>query len=292
MRKGLIAAYLFIAFAISCLAQKESLLIGPGDLVHVQVFDTPEMEQHVRVTDAGTIPLVFLGDVKVAGLKPSDAGHTIEQALIGKQYMLHPQVTVTVEQYATQTVSVMGQVTTPGSYPITTPQSLIKVLSLAGGLTSSADRHITISRHSDPDQKVTYYLSNQSGKALEDDVLIYPGDTVLVPNAAVVYVLGDVAKPGGFAINTNDSQITVLQAIALAGSTNKSAVMSHVRLIRRTDAGQQEIPVQLSAIQKGKQADFTLQPNDVLYVPFSFAKNVVVNGNSIVSAVTSAAIYK
>jgi polysaccharide export outer membrane protein len=292
MRKALRAVYILIALAISCLAQKESLLIGPGDLVHVQVFDTPEMEQHVRVTDAGAIPLVFLGDVKVAGLKPADASHMIEQALIGKEYMLHPQVTVTVEQYATQTVSVMGQVTTPGSYPITTPQSLIRVLSLAGGLTSSADRHITISRHSDPDQKVTYYLSNQSGKALQDDVLVYPGDTVLVPNASVVYVLGDVAKPGGFAINTNDSQITVLQAIAMAGSTNKSAVVSHVRLIRRTGTRQQEIPVQLSAIQKGKQSDFPLQPNDILYVPFSFAKNVVVNGNSIISSVTSAAIYK
>jgi polysaccharide export outer membrane protein len=292
MRKAFTAFSILIALTTASLAQNESLLIGPGDLVHVQVFDTPEMDQRVRVTDAGTIPLVFLGDVKVVGMRPADASHLIERALVNKQYMLHPQVTTTVEQYATQTVAVMGQVTNPGSYPITTAQSIIKVLSLAGGLTDSADRNITISRHSDPGQKLNYYLSNQAGKALNDDVLVYPGDTVLVPNAAVIYVLGDVARPGGFPINTNDSQITVLRAIAMAGSTNKSAVVSKIRLIRKTDGGQTEIPVQLSAIQKGKQADFPLQPNDILYVPFSFAKNVLVNGSGIAAAAASAAVYR
>lgn len=250
------------------------------------------MEQHVRVTDSGTIPLMFLGSVKIGGLRPADASQLIQQDLISKQFMLHPQVNVSVEQYATQTVSVLGQVETPGAYPISTPQSVLKVLSLAGGLTTTADRTITISRHSDSSQKVTYYLSNRAGQALQDDVLVYPGDLIMVPNAPVVYVLGDVPKPGGFSIATNDSQMTVLRAIALAGSTNKSAVVSKIRLIRKNGTSQEEIPVELSNIQKGKREDFALQPNDILYVPFSYMKNLLLSGNSIAASATQAVIYK
>jgi polysaccharide biosynthesis/export protein len=100
-----------------------------------------------------------------------------------------------------------------------------------------------------------------------------------------------VAKPGGYAISTNDSRLTVLQAIAMAGSANKTSVQSHIRLIRKTPQGQQEIPVQLAAIQKGRQPDLVLQPYDVLYVPFSWMKNTALNASSIAASTSSAAIY-
>ena len=283
--------FLTLGLVTSSPAQKESLLIGPGDALHVQVYDTPEMEQRARVTDTGEIPISFVGNVKVANLTPGQAAKEIEQRLIAAAIMLHPQVTVRVDAYATQNASVMGQVLKPGVYEIDTRRKVIEVLALAGGLTDVADRHITIERHGDPNQKIEYYFSNVAGTALSDDPMVYPGDTVVVPKAAVVYVLGDVLKPGGYPINTNNSKMTVLEAISLAGSANHSAAVGKSKLVRRTLTGVEEIDLPINAMQKGKKADIALMPDDVVYVPFSFLRNVAVNGQSILASATSAAIY-
>src|SRR5215469_14906718 len=101
----------FVAASVelgSAHAQRESLFIGPGDMLHVQVFDTPELEQHARVTDAGDLPLLMGGNVHVAGLTPAQASRTIEEALQKGQFLLHPKVAVTVEELATEKVSVVG----------------------------------------------------------------------------------------------------------------------------------------------------------------------------------------
>lgn len=271
-------------------AQTESLLIGPGDLVQVDVIDTPELQQQVRVGDAGTIPLAFLGQVKVAGQTPSAAAATIAKALIEKKMMRAPQVTLRIIEYATQEVSILGQVRNPGSFAVTTAQPVLKVLALAGGLTDIADRNITIKRH-DAATRINYYLANDADQALSDGVMVYPGDIVIVPKAAFIYVMGDVARPGGYAISTNDSHVTVLQAVAMAGSANKTAIQSHVRLIRKTASGTGETAIRLDAIEKGKQPDVPLEPNDVLYVPFSWVKNAAVNASAIAASTSSAAIY-
>lgn len=116
---------------------------------------------------------------------------------------------------------------------------------------------------------------------------------MIVPKADVVYILGDVNRPGGIAMVTNDSKLSALQAISLAGGTPPNAVPSRARLIRKqADGSHVEIPLQLSAIQKGKQPDIPLQADDVVYVPFSYARNMAVGAGSLVGATTSAAIYR
>ena len=287
---GILLVFIF-SIGTNLLAQKESLLIGHGDILHIQVYDTPEMEQRARVTDSGDLPLSFLGNVKVAGMTPGDAANEIEHRLIAAGIMVHPQVTIRVDEYATQNVSVMGQVLKPGPYEIDTRRKVIDVLALAGGLTAIADRHITIERYGDPNQKVQYYYSNVAGTALQEDPMVYPGDTVIVPEAAVVYVLGDVSKPGGYPINTNDSKITVLQAIALAGYANHTAAVGKSKLVRKTPTGVEEIDLPVGAMEKGKTKDIALLPDDVVYVPFSALRNVMVIGSSILASATSAAIY-
>jgi polysaccharide export outer membrane protein len=272
-------------------AQNESLLIGPGDLLHLQVYDTPEMEQRARVTDAGTIPFNFLGSVSVSGYTPEQAAELIARRLVAAGVMLHPQVTVRVEAYATQNASVMGQVQKPGIYEIDTGRKVVELLAMAGGLTDLADRHITIQRFGPARLKVEYYYSNAAVAALSDDPMVYPGDTVIVPKAAVVYVLGDVLKPGGYPISTNNSRMTVLQAIALAGYANHTAALGKSRLVRETATGVEEIGLEVSAIQKGKKPDVALLPDDVVYIPFSFMRNVGINGQGILASVASAAIY-
>jgi polysaccharide biosynthesis/export protein len=290
MRRSIAAFFLFGALVVPCFAQQESLLIGPGDLIQVNVMDTPEMEQQVRVTDDGSVQLAYVGSIHVAGRTPAAAAAKIQSALIEKKVMLHPQVAVRMQELATQDVSVLGQVHTPGTYSITTPQTILKVLSLAGGLTDSADRNVTVKRNKSGEE-LRYYDSNNSKQALSDVVMVYPGDTILVARAPMVYVMGDVARPGGYTIATNDERLSVMQVIAMAGSASKTAVQSHVRLVRTTEHGQVELPVHLDAIQKGKQPDVMLQANDIVYVPFSWMKNVAIASSSIAAQTAGAAIY-
>jgi polysaccharide biosynthesis/export protein len=286
-------AVMLIAMMLSvqpAAAQKESLLIGPGDLIQVDVLDTPEMEQQVRVTDEGNAPLAYVGNVKVSGMTPGAAAEAIQLLLVSKNVMKHPQVTVRVQEYSTQDVSVLGQVHTPGAYPLTTPQPVLRVLSLAGGVTDLADRQVTIKRHGSP-QQLTYMLSNDPQKMLTDMVMVYPGDIVMVPNAPVIYIMGDVGRPGGYAMSANASHLTLLQAIARAGSANKTSVPSKVRLIRDTGDGTKETRVHLDEMQKGKIPDIDLQANDIVFVPFSWMKNVAMSGSTIAASTAGAAIY-
>lgn len=272
---------------------RESLLIGAGDLLHIQVADTPEMEQHARVTDAGEVPIEGAGNVKVTGLTPAAAAIAIQNQLVAARYMRHPIVLVTVEQYATQTVSVLGEVKAPGAYTIGTPRSILDVLALAGGLTPIADRNIVIERHGDAANLVHYNYSNNANEAVDLQVYVNPGDTVLVQKAGIVYVLGDVNHPGGYAMANNESKMTMLQAVALAGGLTKTAKQGRARLIRKqSDGSCTDQRVSLGELQEGKIPDIAMQPGDVLYVPFSFGRNLAVLGaGSIAASATSAAVY-
>jgi polysaccharide biosynthesis/export protein len=275
------------------LAASESLVIGPGDQLHIQIADTPEMEQHPRVTDSGEVPIEAVGNVKVAGLSPADASIAIQDRLIAAHYMRHPVVLVTIEQYATQTVSVIGEVKAPGAYPIATPRSILDVLALAGGLSPVADRNIVIERHSDPANRIHYNYSNNPDAAVDLQVLVSPGDTVLVPRAGIVYILGDVNHPGGYAMTNNESKMTMLEAIALAGGLSKTAKQGGARLIRKDSSGSySDRKLSVGDLEEGKIPDIAMQPGDVVYVPFSFGRNLAVFGaSSIAASATSAAIY-
>jgi polysaccharide export outer membrane protein len=241
--------------------------------------------------DAGNVRLALIGDLNLAGKTPPSAAKAIEEALVKNRMMLHPQVTVTIEDYVTQTVSIIGQVSKPGTYSIGGPQSIIKVLALAGGLLEMADRHITIERHADRGESVSYYLSNDPEKALQSQVQVYPGDTVMVRKIGLVYVLGDVGRPGGYPMSTNSGHLTALQAVAMAGSSNKTAIDNKAILTRKSGASTQQLAIRLSDMQHGKIPDVELQADDILFIPFSYMKNIAVGTGSIASQASSAVIY-
>jgi polysaccharide export outer membrane protein len=261
--------------------------------LYIQVADTPEMDQHPRVTDAGDVPVTGVGSVKVAGLTPAAAASLVRNRLIAAHYMNHPEVTVSVEQYATGNVSVLGEVKVSGAYPIGTPRSVLDVLALAGGLSTDADRNILIERHGDPHHSVHYYFSNNSDQAITEQVLVNPGDTVVVSKAGIVYILGDVNRPGGYVMTNNESKMTVLQALAIAGGLTKSAKQGHARLLRTEPNGMySDRELSVGNLQSGRLPDIAMLPGDVLYVPFSFARNTAVMGAaSVAAAATTAAVY-
>lgn len=285
-----------VSFAGSSRAQtpesspRESLLIGRGDLLRVTVLGESELSQKVRVRDSGKLTLPLIADVEVGGLSTAEASTVIARKYVDAKLLKHPEVSVFIEEYATQTVSVLGQVVRPGSVSISTTRTLVDVLAMVGGLTELADRHITVERGGARREVIEVFLSNKAEDALNADIEIFPGDKILVPKAGVVYVLGDVGRPGGYVMQ-NNSRLTVLEAIAMAAGVNKTASEGHARLIHNSNGQFRERDLPLKDIEQGKAPDELLQADDVIYIPFSFGKNVVMATNSIVASTSSALIY-
>lgn len=269
----------------------ESLLIGPGDLLHIQVFKVIDLEQHVRVTDKGDIPVLLLGDIAVRGLTPGQAALIIEKRLQTGGFILNPHVSITIDSFATQSIYIFGQVHTPTALISPVARTIPEVISQAGGLTEAASFHVTIRRRN-TGQLLTYTLSNNAAEVLDQDVLVYPGDTVFVNRAPLIYVLGNVARAGGYTLSDNHGTLTALEALSLAGGAAPTAAPGRSTLVRKNGTGTHAaIRVSLDAMRKGQVPDMPLQADDILYVPFSDARNVLVNLPSILSAAGSAAIY-
>jgi polysaccharide export outer membrane protein len=293
LKAALCCAAVFTGFTAASAQQNtpsESLLIGPGDMLHISVLRESELERRARVRDSGDISLPLIGSVHVLGFTPAAAGEAIAERYQQQKYLLRPEVSVLIEEYVTQSVAVLGQVARPGPIQLTTPRTLIDVLSLAGGLTETADRHITIQRVGKNNGSQHVFLSNNADQTLVANVIIDPGDIVIVPKAGIVYVLGDVGRPIGYVME-NDSKMTVLEAIAMASGAGKTASDRRIRLIHDSNGQYVELDLPLHAMENGKQPDVTLHANDVLYVPFSFAKNVALGSASILAAVSTALIY-
>jgi len=271
--------------------QNESLLIGPGDVLHIQVLEAADLTQTVRVMDSGEVPLIIGGNVKVAGLTPEGAAEAIQTDLKEKKYLVDPHVSVSIQQYTVQDVTILGEVRSPGRYSIGTPLPVLTALAQAHGLDEMADRNITIQRRNS-DQRVKYFVSNDPEQALNSHLMVYPGDTILVPKVKIVYVLGDVYHPGGYPMTANDSTMTALEAVSLAGSWQLHARESQTRIIRKqADGTYVEMQVSLSDMVKGKKSDLPLEANDIIYIPFSYAKNLSLGLSNIISAASVAAIY-
>jgi polysaccharide export outer membrane protein len=265
-------------------------LIGAGDLLKVSVLGAPESDQEVRVGADGNAVLNFIGAIHVAGLTTEQAQGTIAKALVAGGFFTQPQVSVFEKEYATQGVSVLGEVWKPGVYPLLGSRTLFDVLSLAGGTTPKAGKVVSITHRDNPQQPVNVAMSNDTAESARSNVDIYPGDTVLVSKAGIVYIVGDVHKPSG--VPMENGSMTVLQAIALAEGANPTAKLNNAKLIRTTKAGREELPLPLKDMLSSKTPDVHLQAEDIIFVPSSAAKSAGRRSlEAIVQAATGVAIY-
>jgi len=266
-------------------------VIGAGDLLKVGVLGAPESDQEVRVDADGNVALNFIGSVHLAGLTPEQAQAIITKKFVAGGFFTDPQVSVFAKEYATQGVSVLGEVQKPNVYPLLGSRRLFDVLSLAGGTTPKAGQVITITHRDHSRELRTVLLSNDPAKSAEANVKIFPGDTVVVSKAGIVYVVGDVHKPSGVVME-NGTQMTVLQAIAMAEGTNPTAALNAARLIRKTPTGPQEMPLELKKILAAKSPDIHLQAEDIIFVPNNAVKTAGKRGlEAIIQAATGLAIY-
>jgi len=248
------------------------LAIGAGDLVDIEVFDTPELSAgKVRVDEDGTIKLPVVGQIQLKGLTPTQASKMIEDLLRDSKVMLEPHVTVLVTEYATGGVRVLGQVKNPGSYVLLGPHSLYDALAAAGGANAQQGSKIVITHESDPSNPETLEVNSPDYSAEERLKQVQPGDVVVVSRAGAVYVLGDVGHPGEYYIS-NGQPFTVLQALALAQGTNRFAKMTKANILRKTNDGTISIPINLKKIEENTETNIALLPADILIVPHSELK--------------------
>ena len=299
--------------------------IGANDLLEISVYNAPDLNRNVRVSTNGTISLPLIGEVEASGLTSEELEARIE-ALLQQNYMTDPQVNVFVKEIQSHPVSIFGAVGRPGVYQIQGPESLIQVLSLAQGLADNAGDKVIVMHGgeiaeakaadgtdvhlADSDDSLTlaakreaFVPAQQPSHSLQIDlkelltsagstsnVEVYPGDVVKVPPAGIVYVVGEVHKPGGFLLRTNEN-ISVLQALALAEGTTSTSSQKGARIIR-TDAGgdKKEIRIDLKLILEGKAADPVLQSKDILFIPNSAGKSAFYRGAEAALSITGGLI--
>lgn len=267
------------------------LKIAPGDLLHISVFDVPEMTQEVRIGANGEAQLALIGNIELAGLTGAEAADAIAKELRDRKMLLRPQVNVLIKEFASQGVSIFGEVQHPGVYQVLGSRSLLDVISMAGGLTNVADTRITVKRRGGPEQTMTVKLkSDDPQTSLTNNIQIHPGDLIVVPRAGIVYVLGDVNRPGGFVMQ-DSGRITLLQALAQAGGASKNASLNKAVLMRKNVQGYVTSKLHVGKIEKGEAPDFELQANDILFVPNNRLKNTLSGTESVLSTLGSASIY-
>jgi len=304
----------------------EDYRIGPQDLLEISVFEAPELNRAVRVSASGEISLPLLGAVQASGVTPK-ALEFVLQELLRRSYMKDPHVSVFMKEMQSHPVSVFGAVKKPGVFQIDGPKSLVEILSMAEGLAEDAGDTVIVMRGAglpgtaqsalnDPPAEskpqgpaagaspatekktggntVETNLKNllESGDP-RYNVVVYPGDVVKVARAGVVYVEGEVKRPGGFMLKTNEN-ISVLQAVALAEGLTRTAARSRARIMRTDEATgtRTEIPINLDKILAGGLTDPILRPKDIVFVPNSTGKSAFYSSTQAIVSIGSAAVYR
>ena len=232
--------------------------LGPGDTVSIQVYGQPDMSATVTVADDGTVTVPIIGDIPVKGLSPFEAAARIEKALVDGKILINPQVTVTLTVSKSQRVSVLGEVGTPGRYPVESNTTILDLIALAGGTKDSGANTVYL-LHPLPDGTTTrteIHLSDLfANKNQAPAQVLQGGDSIYVPKAPQFYIFGEVTAPSMYRI---ESGMTILQAIARAGGVTLRGSRNRFE-VRRKDANGVEHAV------KAKLTDL-VQPDDIIRV--------------------------
>jgi polysaccharide biosynthesis/export protein len=274
--------------------------IAPDDMLDIHVVDVHEISGEYRVGPDGTVTLPLLAKPIVAeGLAPRELSAAIADRLRGAGLVTHPNVVVTVKSSRMHSVSIVGAVNKPQIYPLFGSTTVLDVLSQAEGLSKDAGNTLIITRGTvateapgqrgaiggkDPPAPATLKVNLKRLLETGDPSLnlaVYPGDRVTVERAGIVYVVGAVNRPGGFAMETNRAEMTVLQALALGEGLKSTALGKKAMIIRRGPQfpmRREEIAVNLKRILAGHEADPGLKPDDILFVPESGSKIALQRG--------------
>jgi polysaccharide export outer membrane protein len=264
----LLGALLLVLTGRGAAAQSAAdYVIGPQDVLLIQVFDQPDLGGKYTVETDGTFTFPLVGRVKAGALTLRGFERELK-ARLADGYFKNPQITVAIEQYRSQRVFVMGEVRQPGPVALTGGMTLIEALARAGSTLPTSSGEVSIVRGapngseggplSDPDPGSEVFRASirdlESG-SLSKNIELRDGDTVFVPRAELVYVFGEVKNPGGYAVQKNT---TVLQALSLAGGVNEHAAMNRIQVTRIVNGAKTDVKVKLTDV---------VRPEDTIVVP-------------------------
>lgn len=244
--------------AASAQGSEQDYRIGPGDVLKITTFRSPELSLETQVSEDGKISFPLLGTVDVGGKSPFSVAKSIEQQLREGKFFSEPQVSVLVAQHRSKIVSINGHVARPGRYPIETGQlRLSELIALAGGILPSGSDEVVILRDAGAEsQRLTVTLSTlfTGDAASANDPLVVGGDRVFVDKAPRFYIYGEVQRPGEYELSRN---LTVGQAIALGGGVTPRGNKKNVRVYRSGSSKRKGISAELSS---------EVRPNDEIVV--------------------------
>jgi polysaccharide export outer membrane protein len=268
---GLVA--LILLARLGGAAPAEGYRIGPGDILKITVYGHEDLTRSAVVAADGQMPFPLIGDVRASGLTPTELEASLRQ-LLGKDYLVDPQVSVMVQEYRSQKIFVLGDAEKPGTYPLTGRATLLDALSQAGGPSKTAGRQVVVVRFPKSDAPVTPGTAGSTTirvnlkKLLDGDasenLVLESGDTVYVPRQTSFYVLGEVKKPGAYAL---EKETSALEAITLAGGFTERAASTLAKVLRkRPDGNQETIVIDLGGSDP-RAREFLLGEGDTILVP-------------------------
>ncbi len=253
----LLFMFTFCGAALAQASVPAAQRLGPGDIIKIIVFQNPDLGLETRVPESGRISYPLLGSVDVGGLSVAAAEERIASQLRQGGYVLKPQVNIVVTQLRSAQVSVLGQVGRPGRYPIETVNSKVsEMVAVAGGVVPGASDVVTLSGERDgkPIRVLVDLPAVLQGNAGEDPV-VANGDTLYVDRAPIVYIYGEVQRPGVFRLERG---MTVMQGLAQGGGLTPRGTQRGIRVTRRDAKGE------LQVIEPTLQDP--LERDDVVYV--------------------------
>ncbi|MGH9359101.1 MAG: polysaccharide biosynthesis/export family protein, partial [Terriglobia bacterium] len=304
----------------------EELIIKPDDLLRIDVFDVPQLSGMFRVSPAGTIALPLISaPVYAAGSTPEELSQRVAEKLKTSGLVSEPRVTVVVEPSRLHSVVIGGAVKKPQIYPLFGRMTLLDALAQAEGLSADAGDTAIITRGENAEQcepggrpeaactapphtgllvpgapgaaKMVVNLKRlMETNGVTPDVYLYPGDSVTVQRAGIIYVVGAVNHPGGFALTGGREPMTVLKAISLAADLKPTAARNRAIIMRPDPSNPKErrkIEVNLDRIFAGRTPDPPLQASDILFVPDSASQKTLRRAaEAAVEVATGVAIFR
>ena len=286
---------------------RPNYVLGPNDQFLIRAPRVEEInERPFRIDAEGFINLPLIGRVRAGGLTVQQLEAELVKRL--REYIVDPQVIITMSQFRSEPVFFVGQFRAPGIYPLQGRRTLVEMLSSIGGLQPNASRHIKVTRRAeygtiplsnavdDPEKKIST-VEISMGSLREnvnpaEDIVLQPYDVVSVERAELVYINGEVGKVGGIELGERDS-VSIAQALTMAGGFGHDANRGKVRILRpilNTDR-RAAIDVDVGRILEGKENDVPLLPNDMLYVSRSHARSVMTVMGTIGLSMITPLIY-
>ncbi|MFH2066637.1 MAG: polysaccharide biosynthesis/export family protein [Pseudomonadota bacterium] len=246
-------------------------LIGPGDVISIQVWDHADLNRKVEVSQEGDFTFPLIGKVHTAGLSVFELEKIVTDKL-GSGYLISPQITITIEEFKNQEVFLFGAVKQPGSYVVKGKTHILKLTTDAGGFVDESGMSATIIRPKSPllknkplaldqakeNELITIDLNQVTVSSTEDKFYIYPGDSIYINKMARFFVTGEVQKPG---IYNWEKDLTIREAISIAGGATQRGSEDRAWIVRRQDNTETRLTPELSD---------TVMPNDIITVPKSY----------------------